>query len=219
MGGFAGLAGKPRAQSDKEFVKKATPTFMEVLQKLGTPLGKIAIDVIDTNAVTTIKGKEAGTGNFEKVLPVGNYELVTTTTDYEPYQTTVKVEPQKLTTVRVTLIARALTVAPVTTVKRDDGRPSAFKRPGLYIAIAGIIAAGVGIALGQSAKGVESRSAQLNDMGVSPITRAEANGATTNALLGQHPGWRGRGGFRWRRPVVLSHADRETCGSAGASRC
>ena len=183
IGGFAGIAGKSQSQRDKEFVKKATPTFIEVLQKLSTPLGKIAIDVIDTNAVTTIKGKEIGTGSFEMVLPATSYDLVTTTTDYLPFETTAKVESLKSVPVRVLLVAKPVNGVPLAAKKTDDGRPSAFKRPGLYIAIAGAILAGVGVAMGQMAKGTESRSKQLNEAGVSPVTRAEAQGARTQALL------------------------------------
>lgn len=181
IGGFAGIAGKSQAQRDREFVKKATAPFLEMLQKLGTPLGKLVVDCIDSAAVTTLRGKEVGAGSFEKLLPVGTYDLKTSSAEYLPFEQQVKIAPQQQFTVKVVLIAKPVEKAPVA-VKKSSGGPTIATRPGLYIAIVGAIAAGVGIYFGQMAKATERRSLELNN-GVSPITRADANWAKTEALM------------------------------------
>src|SRR6185436_12068299 len=90
IGGFAGIKGKTQAERDKEFLAKVRGPFSEMMKNIATPLGKIAVDVIEQKAVTKVKGKELGTGSFEKTMPVGNYDVeVNAGEEYETYTQTV----------------------------------------------------------------------------------------------------------------------------------
>jgi hypothetical protein len=181
IGGFAGIAGKSQAVKDREFVKKAIPVFFEVLEKIKTPNGKILVDSAEASAVTTISGQEGGIGSFDKIVQRGSYDVKVTAAGYNSYEQHVTVEPLKTETVKVVLVAREIQVKPVIAEPTQTGTPR-LMRPGLYIAIAGLIVAGVGVALGVTAKGTESR-AVADAQGVVPITRAAAKSARTNALL------------------------------------
>jgi hypothetical protein len=181
MGGFAGLAGKTQQQRDKEFLIKAKPVFNEMLKALSTPLGKLSVDVIEAKAVTRWKGKDVGVGSFEKTLPAGAYELEVSADGYTPFNSTAKVEPMKTAQVKVTLIAKAVE-RPVAVVEHvEEGNPI-YKRPGVFLAVAGVIAMAVGFGLGANAKSIEGRAVPGAD-GILPITRAQAHAATTDALL------------------------------------
>lgn len=181
IGGFAGIQGKSQAQKDKEFVKKANPLFFEVMEKIKTSNGKIVIDTAETSAITLLNGNELGMGSFEKVVARGSYDVKVAAVGYNTYETKVVVEPQKASTINVVLVAKEIAVKPVIVEEVRKATPL-VERPGLYIAVAGAIAVGVGIALGVSAKGVEAR-AKPNADGVVPISRSAAQGAKTNALL------------------------------------
>jgi hypothetical protein len=183
IGGFAGIAGKSQAQRDKEFITKARPVFVEMVKKLKTPLGKLGVDVIEPQAITRVKGKDLGTGTFEKALPAATYELEVTCEGYLPFTSTVTVEPMKKADVKVTLVAKPIdpSTRPMAQV-RETGTPF-YKRPGLFMAIGGAALVGLGFMFGAMAKGVENRAVDDDGDGVLDITRAEANGARTNAVL------------------------------------
>lgn len=182
MGGFSGLAGKSQAQRDKEFLAKVKSPFNEMMKNIATPLGKLVVDVIEQKAVTRLKGKELGTGSFEKALPVGNYELETTSDEYLPFTATVAVEPAKKTEVKVALVAKEIerVVVPVAKV---EPAPVFYKRPGLYVTLAGAILMGIGFGLGGMAKSIENRAVDADHDGAIDITRAQASSARTSALL------------------------------------
>ncbi len=182
MGGFSGLAGKSQAQRDKDFIIRAKPVFNELVKSLETPLGKISIDVIDQKAVTTIRGKEVGVGNFEKAYAAGSYDISVGTGDYLPFTATVVIEPQKVAQVKVTLVAKPVERAPEPVVVVETGNP-VYRRPGLYLAAAGLIAMAVGFGFGAAAGGIERQSTHINGDGTVNITRAQAMSARTDALL------------------------------------
>jgi hypothetical protein len=180
--GFAGFTGKSQAQLDKEFVAKAKPVFNQLLKALETPLGKIAVDVIDQKAVTRIKGKEIGTGNFEKLFPAASYDLEVECEGYNSFTQTVKVEPTKTSAVTVTLVAKAVE-KPVQQVVVVEENPNAvYKRPGVFIAAAGLVAMAVGFYFGATAANIEKRAVPGGD-GILGITRAQALSAQTDATM------------------------------------
>ncbi|MBL8957225.1 MAG: PEGA domain-containing protein [Myxococcaceae bacterium] len=182
MGGFAGIAGKSQAQRDKEFLAKVRGPFAEMLKHIATPLGKMAVDVIEQNAVTTWKNRELGTGSFEKALPVGSYEITVRTDGYEEFATTVTIEPLKKAEVKVTLVAKSIERPPEPVVATEPETPL-YQRPGVYVALAGAVLVGVGLAMGAMAKSTENRAVDGDLDGRIDITRAQANGARTQALL------------------------------------
>jgi hypothetical protein len=181
IGGFAGIQGKSQAQKDKEFARSAVPVFFEVLEKVKTSNGKIAVDSAETSSVAMMNNVELGLGSFEKIVPRGSYDIKVTAAGYIPYETKVVVEPQKVAQVKVLLAAKEIVAQPVVVAEVQRGTP-VFERPGLYIAVAGLVAAGVGVGLGMSAKSVEAR-AKPDGNGVVPISRTAAKGAQTNAMI------------------------------------
>jgi hypothetical protein len=180
IGGFAGIQGKSQAQKDKDFVRSAIPVFFEVLDKIKISNVKITVDSAEQTSITMMNKAQVGVGSFDTIVPRGSYDIVVTAAGYLPYETKVVVEPQQIVPVKVLLVAKEIqkvaVVVPVVT-----GTP-VFERPGLYIAVAGLVATGVGIGLGLSAKGVEAR-ARPDANGVVPISRTAAKGAQTNAML------------------------------------
>jgi hypothetical protein len=177
---FLGVAGKSQAQKDREFIKKISGFIKASLVKLATPNGRIAVDSPEASAAATIDGVEAGVGSFETVVQRGLRTVKVAVAGFEPFEQQVKVEPQQTAVVKVTLKAKPVeVVAPVTVVK-DTSRPL-YKRPGLYLAAAGAVAAGVGIAFGQMAMATR----RAIDAGGDPVgvTRAQAKNASTQALL------------------------------------
>lgn len=182
MGGFAGIAGKGQAQRDKEFLAKTKGPFNEMLKKIATPLGKLSVDVIEQKAVTRLRGKELGTGSFEKAMPVGTYELEVTADGYMPFNGTATIEPAKRAEVKVTLVAKEIERVE-TPVVTSEPAPVFYKRPGVYLALAGAILMGVGFTFGAMAKSTENRAVDGDRDGIIDITRSQANTARTQALL------------------------------------
>ncbi len=176
---FLGVAGKSQAQKDREFVKKMNGFLVQAQKSLATPNGKIVVDN-DPSAVAIVDGQECGVGSCEYIAQRGTHTVKATAAGYKPFEQTVTVEPSTQVDVRVLLVA--LPIDPVV-VQKPVEQPSngLFSRPGLYIAVAGAIAAGVGIAFGQSAQAVKTRL----DAGGDPVgvTRSEAKAAPTNAAL------------------------------------
>jgi hypothetical protein len=176
---FLGVSGKSQAQKDKEFMKKMIPFLAQVQKALATPNGKIIIDN-DPSALATVDGVEAGIGSSEFIAQRGRRTVKATSAGYKPFEETVTVEPSKTVEVKVQLVA--IPIEQVVVAKPvENPKDSFFARPGLYIALVGAIAAGVGIGFGQAAQSVQNKLTAGGDpVGV---TRAEAKSAPTNALL------------------------------------
>lgn len=179
---FAGLGGKSQATKDREFMKKMTGFVKTTLKGLATGNGKIVVDNLDGSVAVLIDGAEAGSGAFDAVVQRGAHVVKVASARYEPFEETVTVAPGKAVTVRVALRAKALERSLASQQTAPAG-PSVFARPGLYVAVAGLAAAGVGIALGQVAQATAAKAKTPDADGVVPLTRAQANGAKTDALL------------------------------------
>lgn len=177
---FLGVAGKSQAQKDREFIKKIAPFLESAMKKVATPNGKIAVDSPEASATATIDGVEAGIGSFEAVVQRGTHVVKVAAAGFEPFEETVKVEPLQTVTVKVMLKAKEIVAPPPVVVQPSTGRPL-HQRPGLYVAIAGAAAVGVGLAFGQMATNVQNKV----NAGGDPVdvTRAAAKAAPTHALL------------------------------------
>lgn len=176
---FLGVAGKTQAQKDREFIKKINPFVVQVQKTLSIPNGKIVIDN-DPSALVTVDGVEHGMGSVEVIAQRGTRTVKVTSPGYKPFTQTVTVESTKSVDVKVSLVA--LPLEPVVVVKPVEGpKGGIFARPGLYLALLGAAAVGVGIGFGQSAMKVKG----LLDAGGDPIavTRANAKAAPTSAML------------------------------------
>lgn len=178
---FLGVAGKSQAQKDREFIKKIAPFLKTAMAKLATANGKISVDSPEASAAATIDGAEAGIGSFEAIVQRGKHVVKVAVAGFEPFEETVTVEPLETATVKVTLKAKALEAPPPVAVKQEATGKPLYQRPGLYVAVAGAVAVGVGIAFGQMAAGVQKQV----DAGGDPVgvTRAAAKAAPTQAML------------------------------------
>lgn len=176
---FLGVTGKSQVQKDREFLKKINPFLVQVQKTLSIPNGKIIVDN-DPSALVTVDGVESGTGSVELIAPRGTRTVKVTSAGYKPFEKTVTVEPARSVEVKVSLVA--LPLEQVVVVKpAEESRGGVFARPGLYLAVLGAAAVGVGIAFGQSAQGVKTRL----EAGGDPVavTRADAKAAPTSAML------------------------------------
>ena len=176
---FLGVAGKTQAQKDREFLKKMNAFLVQVQKTMSIPNGKIVVQN-DPSALVTLDGAEAGTGSVELIAQRGTRTVKVTSAGYKPFEQTVTVESLKTATVNVSLVA--LPLEAVVVVKKEEGpKGGIFTKPGLYMAVLGAAAVGVGIAFGQSAQGVKTRLAAGGDPVA--VTRADAKNAPTNALM------------------------------------
>lgn len=178
---FLGVAGRSQAMKDRDFMKKMAPFIGSVLKKLATPNGKIIVDNAEPSAVVSLDGASSGTGSVELIAQRGARTITVTGAGYKPFEQTVTVEPLKTAEVKVTLVALPLEVSQISRpVAKPEGTPI-FKRPGLYVALAGAAAVAAGIAVGQGAQAVKTRL----EAGGTPVqvTRAEAKAAEGSATL------------------------------------
>ncbi|MFL5319467.1 MAG: hypothetical protein ACJ790_07400 [Myxococcaceae bacterium] len=181
LSGFAGISGKSQATKDKEFFQKANAAVFEMVGFLKTALGTIDVRSYDTDVVVTLNGKQAGTGAFTKTLAAGEYALHAESPDVLPFDQKVTVESLKTVEVPLSLTAKPKSnVAPVIVEKKST--TPIYTRPGLYVAVAGAVAIGVGAVFGSQAKSIEHRATK-DDNGIYNITRTEMQTAKSNALL------------------------------------
>ena len=185
IGGFTGLTGKTQAQKDRDFVKKATPAYSEMLGKISTALGKIVVDCFEPTAETTLNGRPIGKGAFQTLVAKGDYQLKTLAEGYLPFEAALKVESQQVASVRVTLVAKPIDPAlaanrPV--VDKPVGTPVA-QRPGLYIAIAGVAAIVAGAIMAGTAMGAPAQADPDGD-GIANIPRSQLKDAQGSATGG-----------------------------------
>lgn len=184
LSGFSGIGGgKSQAAKDREFLAKTTAPIYALVGDLKTPLGAIDVRSYEPDVVVTLNGKTVGTGSFSKTLPAGEYALHAESPSVFPYDAKVTVESLKTVEVALQLTARPKNTAPVVVAEKPSNQTPIYKRPGLYVAVVGAVALGIGAALGSSAKGVERRATDADNDGVLDVTRAEAMNAKSTATL------------------------------------
>lgn len=185
LSGFAGLGkAKSQAQKDREFLAKTTGPIYSLIGNLKTALGTLSVRSYEPDVEVTLNGKKVGTGSFSINLAAGEYSLHAESPNVFPFDTKVAIEPQKVNELALTLTAKpkAQTQVPVVVDKPVTTAPI-YKRPGLFVALAGAVALGVGAAIGSSAKGIERRATQ-DENGVYNVTRAEVVAAKNQAMVG-----------------------------------
>jgi hypothetical protein len=176
---FVGMTGKSQATKDKEFMKKMGAFLGQIQKALATANGKIVVNNAEHSATVLLDGAPIGTGSVEAIVQRGTHSIKINEAGYLPFQRNVGIEPMQSVDVTVSLIAKPLEITQLTAA--PSPAPSILSKPGLYVAIVGAIAAGVGVALGQTAQDVKMRL----EAGGSPVsvTRTEAKAAPTQALL------------------------------------
>jgi hypothetical protein len=178
---FAGVKGKSQLEKDKDFAKRASIEVMGIINQLDTPNGELVVDCPEQTATVSIDGQPIGTGTSSKVVSRGAHTVKVTAGEFLPFEQTVSVEPMKEATVRVTLVAKPIERPAVAVVTNEY--PPLLSRPGLYVAGVGAVVAIVGLVLGASAVGVQNQAKDGNGDGALDVTRAQAQGAQTNATL------------------------------------
>lgn len=174
---FMGVTGKTQAQRDREFLRKVLPQLRSAFRKVAIANGKVIVGNRDPGTPVLIDGQQVGLGRVEAVVPRGAHTVSVGGPVYEPYSQAITVKPLETVSVELQLKAKPLTRIET---QKSESVP-VFARPGLYLAIAGVAAAAVGVVLGVSTQGVQQRI----DAGGRPVavTRTEAMGAATNAVL------------------------------------
>jgi hypothetical protein len=218
---FLGLAGRSRAERDRDFLKRMVALSLSAVNKLGIANGKLVVLNRDPAVTVLLDGETVGTGHVELVLQRGPHTVSITSTLYEPFTQTVSVEPLKVAEVDVPLVAKPVGTPAVAQLQVTYASTPIAQRPGLYVALAGAVAAAVGVGLGVSTLSVQSRI----DAGGKPVavTRAEAVAAETNAvrssvLIGGGAALTA-GGLLWVALTPVKRIELEPTESVGPQGC
>lgn len=174
---FRGLHRRTPAQRDLAFLRKVVPRLRGAFGALATPRGKLIVDNRDPGLTVLVDGRPVGSGRYEEIRERGTLLVSIENSFYEPFDRVVTVEPGKEVTVDLRLVARP--VLPV--VVKKPAYSGLMSRPGTYLALSGVTILGVGLGLGLSTSGVKARVAQGGYP--VPVTRSEAMGASSNAVL------------------------------------
>lgn len=183
LSGFSGIGGKSQATKDREFLSKVNGPVYALISDLKTALGAVDVRSYEPDVEVTLNGRKAGKGSFVKYVAAGEYSVHAESPDVFPFDTKVTVEPAQTTEVALALTARPKNAAPPAVTETPATGSPLYKRPGLYVALAGALALGVGAMLGANAKGVERRAVDADGDGILEVTRAEAMNAKSSALL------------------------------------
>ncbi|MCL2011934.1 MAG: hypothetical protein FWG75_04000 [Cystobacterineae bacterium] len=187
--GFTGLVKPSKAKTEAEFLSRARSAFGRMTAHLETGLGKLVVDAFERSTQITLSGKEIGQGSFEKLLERGHYSLLAEAEGFLPFNAEVNIQPNQVELIKVLLIAKPLDKPFDPRAWKETGAEAQRKnkplyvRPGLYVAIAGLAAAGTGVYFGLAAKSIEKKGIDSIGNGIIDITRKEANRAKLYALL------------------------------------
>jgi len=165
--------------------------FKPLLQKLSTPLGTLKVVPSEPGATVEVGGRVLGIGAGEKPGAAGVLKVRVTLQDFQPFETEVTLEPKGTATVEARL-EKPILVAPqvgeappVETASLPAPTSTPFyQRGGLYVALAGLAAVGVGLSYGLRAMDVQSRAQTVDGNGLLPVTRWQRNQAIKDAQLG-----------------------------------
>ncbi|MBI5542824.1 MAG: PEGA domain-containing protein [Deltaproteobacteria bacterium] len=172
------------------FDRSVAQAFRPMLQTLAVQLGTLKVVPNLANATVEVSGRILGTGTVEKQISAGHLKLRITAPNHQPFEKEVSLDARGSAEVLAQLVPNPPPVVdappkdpePVVEVKRVAGKPF-YERPGLYLALAGAAAAGVGGYFGWAAKDMEKKAQTPGSDGIVPITRSETSTAKTYALL------------------------------------
>jgi hypothetical protein len=163
--------------------------WRELIEKLSTHLGRLAVRVSVPQAAVMLGDRPLGAGAVEELVPAGHHRLNVTAQGFQRFEQEVVVEPDMTAEADATLVAElppTIPVVPLVVASRPAEPPvsktSLWSRPGLYVAAAGAVAIALGAAFGTSARSIESRGADADGDGVRDITRVEMQSAHSRAL-------------------------------------
>lgn len=166
-----------RAKRVRDLVQRLTPFLRNAVSRLATPNGRIDVRCKDPGATVSVDGLTVGMGPTELIAQRGRHAVRVTSAGALPFEATVDVRALETARVDVQLVPRPpAPVEPLPLVPVPLAR-----RPGLYVAAGGLVAAVTGVALGQVASGVAARMNVTADP--LPVTRTEAKAAAAEATL------------------------------------
>jgi hypothetical protein len=185
------------AGSRDEFLRVAVDGFFEGLRKSTERFGRLVVKTNVRTSEVLVDGESLGKGEVDKLIPGGTHRLRVQAVGAPPYEQDVILAPGRARLVQVVLTRdqapalyrgdpRRFDQVPV--VERAPEKPfelpPILRHPGLYAGAAGVLAAGVGLILGATARGVQARATDPDGDGVLNITRAELLGAQQRASMG-----------------------------------
>ncbi|HET9452406.1 MAG TPA: PEGA domain-containing protein, partial [Aggregicoccus sp.] len=116
-------------------------------------------------------------------VPPGRANLSVQAEGYRPYQQELALAPGEARELVATLQRSSAAAAPGVSRAALRSTPSLFSRPALYTGAAGLLAAVVGLAVGQQASDVGSRAKDADGNGVLDVTMREVSAARSHARL------------------------------------
>ena len=176
----------PISRMKKNDVLKAlSGPYKEALAALGTTLAELKVTA-NVPAVVTLGRRTLGMAPRDDMVPAGKQPLEVSADGFLADKRELSLSPGQVEEVSVRLaavqLARDLPDEPVKKKAPGPMLSGIWTRPGLYVAAAGLVAAGVGLAFGASAMGIQARATDANGDGILDITRAEALSARNSAL-------------------------------------
>ncbi|HEY3450529.1 MAG TPA: PEGA domain-containing protein [Myxococcales bacterium] len=172
------------------FERSVAQAFKPLLQKFSTPLGTLKVVPSEPGATVEVGGRILGTGTVEKPVAPGVLKVRVTLPDYQPFETEVTLESKGTATVQAKLEKKILVAAqtgeapPLETSKPASPSTPFYQRGGLYLAVVGLAAVGVGLAYGLKAMDVQNRAQTPDANGLIPVSRWQRYQAIKDAQLG-----------------------------------
>jgi tetratricopeptide (TPR) repeat protein len=142
---------------------------------------KLSVAAESSGGRVKLSGIDIGAVPITKYVVAGTYTVRVERPDSEPYEEEVTLQPDDQHVVEAVL-KKSSGAAAAVTKSASSGPPAILYHPGLYTAVAGAAAVGVGIYCGVTAKSLEAKGAVGSD-GIRGITPVQAAAARIDALL------------------------------------
>jgi hypothetical protein len=183
-----------RSPKDSGFLKQSGNTLSQRLQELARPRAMLKVTANVPQAVVRVGERVLGVGNVEARLPPGEVALAVEAEGFESYTETLKLGAGETRQVEARLQLaggpapegppeEAVAVTKKSRARGGGGSGSLFTRPAFYTALAGLVAMGVGVAVGQGTRDVSNRLEDADGDGVLDVTRDEYLKARSKANL------------------------------------
>lgn len=182
----------PAERGPKLLERDGLSGYRTLLKALATqPMGILSIKCLNEGARAAVDGRPVGPVPTKVALPPGSYRVKVEAEGFVTREQETSVKASETAEVEINLPAKPVagtrpSAAPEVT---SSASGPFWKRPGTYVAAAGVAAIIAGIAFGQYAKGVEARAVDKNGDGWLDIGRREAiyardSATTANVLVG-----------------------------------
>jgi hypothetical protein len=181
---------KGRGPRDAKFQRAAAEALAQRVRGLARMRAKLKVNVNVPQAVVRAGERTLGVGSLEARLPAGELSLSVEADEYSSFTKTVTLTPGETVTVDARLELNGPAPEgppdeddPMRVARKASSGTSLFKRPALYSAVVGLVAVGVGVAMGLQSQSVGERARDANGDGVLDVTRVEVQDAEKQAQL------------------------------------